>query len=399
MNKGLRKLGALFVILPAAMCGSGETGADGFVVRDSLGIEILESTSAAWQEGDEWELSAEPLLEVGVTDGDSLYLFYSIVGVHRSSDGSVVVANAGTAEIRFYDAEGRFLNSVGRRGEGPGEYGSIGRVDFLGDSIFVSDYRNVRLSVLASDGTFVRSVNLSAFGLAPPRPLGLFASGSILVWASVVEDLVLVAGVNAEYVEYHRVDPTGTSVESVGRFFGGEYYVEDDGGGSSARMPFGRRSAAAVAGETFYYSDGSNIAITQYSESGVALRIVRHPMTTAPATSEDLDRVVDRFLSPLDEDRRRRFRSTYRAMPLPSAMPAVGALLVGSEGDLWVGEYRSAFEASARCWWIFAARGQLLGSKCLPEGFTLHQVGSDFVLGVSVDELGIERVTIYGLVK
>ena len=37
MNKGLRTLGALFVILPAAMCGSGETSADGLSISGARG--------------------------------------------------------------------------------------------------------------------------------------------------------------------------------------------------------------------------------------------------------------------------------------------------------------------------------------------------------------------------
>lgn len=95
----------------------------------------------------------------------------------------------------------------------------------------------------------------------------------------------------------------------------------------------------------------------------------------------------------------RRLRSIYSKMPLPATMPAVSALLVGNEGDLWVGHYRSGFEASAQCWWIFSAAGRLLGSMCLPDGFTPYQIGSDFVLGVSVDDPGTERVSLYGLVR
>lgn len=393
----LRILGALLVTLQIVVSGCGETSAERFAVRDSLGIQILESASAAWQEGDEWELTSEPLLQIGEADGDSLYLLFRVADVHRSSDGSIVVANSGTSEIRFYDAQGRFVRSVGRRGEGPGEYRSIRRMDFLGDSIYVSDGRTRRVSVLAANGIFVRSLNLSTLGLTTPTSLGLFASGSILVWASAVEDLVPVPGVKAQYVEYHRVDRTGTSVEPVGRFFWSEFYGDDHG--AIAVMPFGRLSSAAIDGDTFYYADGSDIAITQYSETGVALRILRYSVARPSVTREDLDRVIDPFLSSRDENTQRQIKREFYAMPMPSALPAVRALVVSSGGDLWVGEYQSWFETSPRCWWIFAERGQLLGSKCLPEGFTLHEVGSDFVLGVSVDELGTERVAMYGLVK
>jgi hypothetical protein len=77
----------------------------------------------------------------------------------------------------------------------------------------------------------------------------------------------------------------------------------------------------------------------------------------------------------------------------------VQTLLVGADGDLWVGQYTSGFAFFPSCWWVFAAGGELLGSVCLPEGFSLHQVGADFLLGVSTDEMETERVVMYGLVK
>lgn len=400
-KSGLGYLTTFTAVILAAACISGGGNADGTVVRDSVGIEIIESNQAAWGEGQEWQLSAEPLLEIGDAEGDSLYEFFRITGVHRTGDGGIVVANAGTSEIRFYDAEGRFLRAVGRRGEGPGEYRSIGRLDVVRDSLFVSDYGNVRISVLTLDGAFVRSVNMLALGLTIPRTVGLFSDGSILLWVDAVEDLEFKAGVNHAFTRYHLIDPTGASVDSVGRFYSGEHYVEfrDGGGYSSWGMPFGRWASAVTHEDTFYYTDGASISVTQYSSRGVPFRILRHPTDPSPVTGDDADRVIEGYLSQFDENVQRRLRRAYSKMPLPAAMPAVSALLVGSEGDLWVRQYRSGFEYSAWCWWIFSPTGRLLGSMCLPDGFTPHQIGSDFVLGVSVDDLGTERVLLYGLVR
>ena len=391
----------LAVALLLTACGSSDRHVGGLVVWDSAGVEIAESEQVAWDDASAWELSPEPLLQIGRTEGDSLYLFYGIVGVHRLSTGRIAVANAGTNEIRFYDANGQFVNTVGGRGDGPSEYRAMGRLDVVADSLFVSDYGTLRVSVLAPDGAFVRSVNLSAIGLVLPRTLGIFADRSMLVWADAAEDLEFVAGVNYTNTWYYRVEPTGTSVDSMGQFFSDEHYVEprDGGGYSSIGMPFGRRAVTVVAGNTFYYADGSNVSITEYSQRGVPLRIVRYPAASAPVTSADLSRVLEPYLSRFDENVQRRLRNTYRAMPMPSTMPAVSSLLVGSEGDLWVGQYQSGFDFSPRCWWIFAAEGQLLGSKCVPEGFTPHQIGADFVLGVWRDEDDVEHVRSYGLVK
>lgn len=59
--------------LGLAACGSGVGTAGGPVVRDSAGVQIVESERAAWDDGKPWRLSATPLLEIGVTEGGSLY--------------------------------------------------------------------------------------------------------------------------------------------------------------------------------------------------------------------------------------------------------------------------------------------------------------------------------------
>jgi len=56
-------------------------------VRDSAGIAIVETTSPAA----EWRLSPEPVLRIGVVDGDDAYQFSSIVFAARLSDGRIVI--------------------------------------------------------------------------------------------------------------------------------------------------------------------------------------------------------------------------------------------------------------------------------------------------------------------
>src|SRR5690606_16795253 len=113
-------------ILLLAACGAGERAATDIAVRDSAGIALGEDTAAVWPEGGGWHLSPEPLVEIGVLDGAPEDQLFRVVGARRLGDGRIVVANSGTHELRFYDAQGRHLRSVGREGEGPGEFRGLG---------------------------------------------------------------------------------------------------------------------------------------------------------------------------------------------------------------------------------------------------------------------------------
>jgi len=88
----------------------------------------------------------------------------------RLEDGRVLVTNAGSQELRYYDAEGRFLHQVGGDGEGPGEFRSIGPVERFGpDSLALFDYRLLRYTVLDRDGAFGRIFRLIEGERRTPR--------------------------------------------------------------------------------------------------------------------------------------------------------------------------------------------------------------------------------------
>src|SRR5687768_13815625 len=160
----LRRLLCAILFLGASYvgCSVADRSAGEFLVRDSAGVEIILNRSSSRKQFQAWSLSATPELRIGASEGDSLYQFYRVAAVRTLPDGRIVVANAGTRELRFYDPFGAFISRVGRDGAGPGEFRSIDRLSVVQDSIWVSDPRLTRVSVFTLQGRYVRSVMLSA---------------------------------------------------------------------------------------------------------------------------------------------------------------------------------------------------------------------------------------------
>ncbi|MBK9549873.1 MAG: hypothetical protein IPO52_12400 [Gemmatimonadetes bacterium] len=61
-------------------------------------------------------LDPRPLLVLGEDEGT--VTFGTVVGAIRLSDGSVVVADGKARELRLFEAAGRLVRTVARRGEG-----------------------------------------------------------------------------------------------------------------------------------------------------------------------------------------------------------------------------------------------------------------------------------------
>src|SRR5687768_719809 len=108
-----------------------------------------------------WTVDAKPRLEIGGADGTGPTELTRIVGVTRQRDGTIVVADGASRELRFFDARGRFLRSATRRGHGPGEIESLDRLFSAGDTLLVLDDR-LKFNVYAPNGKFIHSIMLPA---------------------------------------------------------------------------------------------------------------------------------------------------------------------------------------------------------------------------------------------
>lgn len=117
-------------------------------------------------------VEVKTLVEIGAPDGPA-----SLPGgpLHVRQDGRgrywVVVPEE---PPMVFDSEGQYVTTVGRRGEGPQEFGlPIDVIPLPGDSVLVLDNRLKRASVVGPDLQIVRTI---------PVPLHVLISGTAASW-------------------------------------------------------------------------------------------------------------------------------------------------------------------------------------------------------------------------
>lgn len=388
--------------LAAAACG----GADARVaptstVRDSAGIHIAESTAPLWAEGERWRLAAEPALEIGMADGPAHYLLSQVRDVRRLDDGSILLVNGASAELRLYAADGAFVRAVGGEGEGPGEFRSPDWVNVIaGDSLLVYDRQLRRLSLMSPDLGFVRSVNLPGTPQSGfPRAIGAFTDGTILVGIEQAPEGPSRPGVRRNPIAYVRLSPTAELLDTLA-VMPGEEMMTTDTEAFILFMPvlFGRSTMAASHGGRAYLGSNDSYEIRAHGRDGRLESIVRRlgePQPVPPGAREERMRAMSE-----GEDERLggMLEEAFGQMPAPETLPAYASFLPDDAGNLWVQAMRPT-EDSPYVWTVFDAEGRLLGTIELPPRFAPRHIGSDFVLGVVRDELDVERVQLYPLEK
>ncbi len=132
------------------------------------------------------ELAADPSLSIGEFTGPEELLFGRIASARRDAAGNVVVADGQAYEIRIFDEDGRHLRSLGREGEGSGEFESLqGAWPVTGGSIVTTDILQDRITLFGAEGTAVETATLAGRDIfAGIFTIGLAGPGMVLGRAS-----------------------------------------------------------------------------------------------------------------------------------------------------------------------------------------------------------------------
>ncbi|MGQ0703651.1 MAG: 6-bladed beta-propeller [Gemmatimonadales bacterium] len=151
----LNSIPALLAALLAA-CGGAEAGNLARARTDTLPGGIIRVTSdgpTAWTEA-----AGATLVEESRFQGEDGTP--SELGQPRSVAvddwGRVYVVDAKPAVIKLFGPDGKFIRTIGREGEGPGEF-RVGFVAVRGEHLVLHDPRIGRTSIFDTAGTFLRS--------------------------------------------------------------------------------------------------------------------------------------------------------------------------------------------------------------------------------------------------
>lgn len=367
------------------------------VVRDSAGVGIVENLAPAADSRLPWDFGTQPILVIGAVDSGEADQLFRVTDATRLEDGRIVIANAGSNELRVFNADGSHAGTWGGRGEGPGEFVSYSPsavATWPGDSIAAVNPWGTRLSLFDAEGNHGRDVSLDPTML---DVVDLLPDGKIFTRGSgggLQSDMTGASGLVRSNTEWGILDEDGTPLVSLGEFPGSEFYAIFGADGSlegGMPHPFGRGTMGAVWGELVAVGVQDRYEIKAFASDGSLVRVIRRDGDPGSPTQADLDEYYARRYADLPDEDRISSLNAVRGMPLVESWPAFGETLADRAGYLWVREYEAAV------WTVFDPQGQVRGLVETPSGLRPLEIGEDYLLGWVYDELGVEYVQLWSL--
>lgn len=380
-------------------CTSGDAGPSAVATVDTLAngaVHVVTRPEGAWAltGAEPWRLVEE--LRIGVVEGEEPYMFGQVVDVIPDVMGRIWVLDSQAWELRLFDAQGRFVRSVGGPGEGPGEF-----------SLYVCGLSGPQGEIwVGSRGMWQRFDTAGAFigGQIARVAVGCGVRTFTERETLVVADSRYNAG-TGDFDEYH----VEHELDSAGRLVPRDTFPALElapaptiswrattGHRTRTRaVPFTQRPRSMLGPRGFLWAvEGSDYRVRRQTLAGDTLLIMERPFEPVPVP----DSARAREIAELDPEGYA-MEGSFDLEDVPRAYPPIDLLTVATDGTLWVrrevGPGRYGLD-------VFAADGRYLGPVDPPPDFDrmgIHRITPTHMYGTVRDELDVQYVVRLGIRK
>jgi hypothetical protein len=103
-------------------------------------------------------------LTIGAGKTKDEKIFSSVSHLNIDTLGNIYIVDMRDAQVKEFDKDGKFIKTIGRKGQGPGEFNMPDMVLFneTGRTFYVFDLLTRRFSLFDLDGHFIRSIPVQA---------------------------------------------------------------------------------------------------------------------------------------------------------------------------------------------------------------------------------------------
>ncbi len=298
-------------------------------------IEVEEGVKVIKNPGEplygEITFELEEDLSIGNED-DENYMFYDLVTLAVDSEENIFVLDRGNFRIQRFDKNGSYLQTIGGRGQGPGEFEDPMSIHVdLKDNIYLCDVRRRNLHVFEKDGKFKETIRLTRslfFGLGISEKGNILAQTFFYSQEESTEDVVLMdtkGKVIKRIVSY----PSETPPMIKKRILGNPY---------SHRLHF----YPALDGSGVY-GHSSEYKLYVLNTSGEARFRIEKEEKAEPVTQKDKDRRIDNYLERQEKSGTKvklTWNEVKKAYIFPEFKPFFSGIVLDNEGRIYVERFK-----------------------------------------------------------
>jgi len=353
-----------------------------------------------------WTLSDRETTIGSVDDPDQV--FDPIAHMALGPDGLLYTTHPGEGVVRRWTAGGVPAGSLGRRGEGPGEFQYPYMLGFHGDSLWVWDVLANRANYFDLAGGFLGSVSSrpsQGSGGGPLlRPVAPLRDGTFMGLTPPVS--AAVARGELTETPYMRMDSEGRGLDLIWTqrwerqdVFEGSFLAQPFG--DADLSGFGRRGLLVVERRAWTGESDATVRVTEIDFDGDTIFTATVPYAPAPLATERFDSLVTAWIEDAawGPARAAEFaEAAYR----PAYLPAVRDFVAAEDGTIWLQRFDPLVPEAGESmqeWWVLDGGDNPVARAVTPVDLKVKLITDDAVWGIVRDDLDVEYIVRHRLIK
>lgn len=330
----------------------------------------------------EIHLELEKDLSIG-NEEDENYMFHLAWHITVDRKGNIYVVDWGAKHIQVYDNQGKYLHTIGRGGQGPGEFGSPDGVfvNDLDEEIYVPDSWSIK--VFSLDGDYQRAIPLETYYRSYCISPGGIIIGETNKFIFKGNDKSQISEILASLSFISGTDGSETIIASFPDQL--SKLIE----GRVAKFIHGYEHAfhmSAIDPKTFVYGFSSDYELNIIDNTGTLLFKIQKEVLPLSISIKEKDTVKEKYRdSPI---------KNVNNIPFPRHKPYFGQILTDSD-CIFVMHYKSPQDQSGICSMdVFNLHGYYLYKYFLPVQPKVIKNGFAYLIDSS-DETGNTQIKRY----
>lgn len=279
-------------------------------IEEANGVLFVQNPSVPISQNVGLMLSEE--LSIGREDAGDAYLFSDISGLDVDERGRIYVLSRPDAHVRVFDGSGRFLRTIGRKGQGPGEMEMPVFVQAAPDgSLFVFDYLGNRGLFFNSDAVFLRQqASLGTF-----LPIRMNSKGQIIG------------------IEVLAPPPMGGKIiRAYNSDLKPLFEIAKEESGAERTFDIGKPGVycAVKSDDSIIWGDSKEYVFMILNPDGKLARKIIKPYDPVPISGEDRESLKQRYANAMKYGMKVEFRSHW---------PAYSGIFADDSGKIFIKTY------------------------------------------------------------
>lgn len=371
-----------------------------------LSLLLLPAPLLAQTPMSSWAL--EETLRIGSVTG--AVTFSEVSSLTVSPDGGrLYVAQPQQGSIQMFDAvSGESLRTIGRFGEGPGEFRRLTNLGWRADTLYATDLQLDRVAFFSPEGDHLRTTRSGitfqeSVGRAS-HPVGLSSAGYLIGQIRYTSDVL--AGGAVTTSPWSLVNVEGGLVS---------YLAIQDLRETSGAAPIGPATIYFVhplSRRTFLAlsPDGDEIVVVN-QPAGLDppgnYRVIRFDASGEQTLARDYQYEPQRLLTAFADSmyssvaahleqlvpRGQAMTAARRYWNIPEYFPPIAGVVVSRDGEIWL--RRDHQNEGAAAWLVLDDQGRFKAAVRAPAGLRIYFVDGSTVWGTIRNELDVEFVVRY----